>query len=288
MHATCYSIPAWNRRAFVLEAIQSILDQSHTAVDIHIFDNAPTDGTPAAVQAEFGGQVALHLNAQNVGYVGNVNRCLSLESNYDWIAILHPHDMYLDHSLARIFTAIEINASAGIIFGQQVSFDGNDQSGNSNVCEVILHKGGNRAVRRAQFQLPCSSTAYSALAIRKNGGFTTDYPYSADEEHNARVASQFDIVSLYFLIVSRIEIVASNGFNIGGGMQVSLSLLELFTMLKDIIGAQPIYDRLSSRVSDQKVFVAGIAGASRLFGWQPTVSSRDGVEIMMEWARRIK
>lgn len=190
------AIPVWNRRAFVLEAIQSILNQSHPDVDIHIFDNASTDGTPAAVQAEFGGQVALHLNAENVGYVGNVNRCLSLESNYDWIAILHSDDMHLDHSLTRIFTAIETNASAGIIFGQQVSFGDSDQYSNSNVCEIRLHKSGDRAVRRTQFQLPCSSTAYSALAIRKKGGFSTDYPYSADEEYNARIASQFDIVEI--------------------------------------------------------------------------------------------
>ena len=97
-----------------------------------------------------------------------------------------------------------------------------------------------------------------------------------------------DIVSLYFLIVSRIEIVAGSAFNIGGGMYASLSLLELFNMLEEITGAQLIYDRLSSRESDQKVFVADIAKASRLLGWQPTVSNRDGVKRMMEWASRIK
>ena len=97
-----------------------------------------------------------------------------------------------------------------------------------------------------------------------------------------------DIVSLYFLIVSRIEIVAGSALNIGGGMQASLSLLELFNMLEEITGAQLIYDRLSSRESDQKVFVADIAKASRLLGWQPTVSNRDGVKRMMEWASRIK
>lgn len=92
-----------------------------------------------------------------------------------------------------------------------------------------------------------------------------------------------DIVSLYFSALSKIDAVAGKAFNIGGGIEASLSLLELFTLLESITGVPLSYDKLPPRESDQKVFVADIAKASQLLGWQPKVSSREGVKRMMEW-----
>jgi CDP-paratose 2-epimerase len=97
-----------------------------------------------------------------------------------------------------------------------------------------------------------------------------------------------DIVSLYFSALSKIESVSGNAFNIGGGIAASLSLLELFSMLESIIGVPLSYDKLPPRESDQRVFVADVAKAKALLGWQPKVGSRDGVERMMEWVSRSK
>lgn len=97
-----------------------------------------------------------------------------------------------------------------------------------------------------------------------------------------------DIVSLYFTALSKIESVSGNAFNIGGGIDASLSLLELFAMLESITGVPLSYDKLPPRESDQRVFVADLAKAKALLGWQPKVSSRDGVERMMEWVSRCK
>lgn len=92
-----------------------------------------------------------------------------------------------------------------------------------------------------------------------------------------------DIVSLYYTALSKIDTVSGNAFNIGGGIDASLSLLELFAMLESIVGVKLNYDKLPPRESDQRVFVADVAKAKQLLGWQPKVSSRDGVGKMMEW-----
>ena len=97
-----------------------------------------------------------------------------------------------------------------------------------------------------------------------------------------------DIVSLYFSAVLKIDTVTGNAFNIGGGVEASLSLIELFSMLESITGVPLVYNRLPPRESDQKVFVADISKAYRLISWQPKVSSRDGVQRMMEWVSRCK
>jgi CDP-paratose 2-epimerase len=97
-----------------------------------------------------------------------------------------------------------------------------------------------------------------------------------------------DIVSLYFSALSNIESVSGNAFNIGGGIEASLSLLELFTLLETITGIPLSYVKLPPRESDQKVFVADVSKANQLLGCQPKVSSRDGVGRMMELVSRNK
>ena len=97
-----------------------------------------------------------------------------------------------------------------------------------------------------------------------------------------------DIVSLYFSAASKMDLVSGNAFNIGGGIEASLSLLELFSLLESITRATLNYDKLPPRESDQKVFVADVTKAKQLLGWQPVVGSRDGVARMMEWVSRTK
>lgn len=47
-------------------------------------------------------------------------------------------------------------------------------------------------------------------------------------------------------------------FNIGGGIENSLSLLELFDLLENKLDIEMTYTQLPWRESDQKVFVADI------------------------------
>jgi len=92
-----------------------------------------------------------------------------------------------------------------------------------------------------------------------------------------------DIVNLYFSTLLKIDAVAGQAFNIGGGIAASLSLLELFSLLQSITGVPLRYDQIQARVSDQRVFVADIAKANILLDWQPKVESREGVRRMVEW-----
>lgn len=96
-----------------------------------------------------------------------------------------------------------------------------------------------------------------------------------------------DMVSLYFSILTRGDAVAGEAFNIGGGIDNSLSLLELFALLEELTGATLHYSRLAPRESDQRVFVADIGKAKRLIGWEPRVSAREGVAKMLEWVESL-
>ncbi|MEI8210068.1 MAG: CDP-paratose 2-epimerase, partial [Methylococcales bacterium] len=76
-----------------------------------------------------------------------------------------------------------------------------------------------------------------------------------------------------------------NVFNIGGGMTNSLSLLELFSLLEELLNIKLSYKQIPPRAMDQKVFIAEIEKAKRILHWQPEVSVNQGVSKMIEWVR---
>lgn len=96
-----------------------------------------------------------------------------------------------------------------------------------------------------------------------------------------------DMVRLYFTAYEHIDEIYGQAFNIGGTMSNSLSLLELFSMLDELLGIKMNYVEIPPRQSDQKVFVADISKISNLIGWKPEVSSLQGVSKMIEWVKKI-
>ena len=75
--------------------------------------------------------------------------------------------------------------------------------------------------------------------------------------------------------------------NIGGGMDNSLSLLELFAMLEKELDVKLNYKKLPWRESDQKVFVADTARAQALLDWKTQVSKEEGIRKMLAWVETL-
>ena len=96
-----------------------------------------------------------------------------------------------------------------------------------------------------------------------------------------------DIIRLYFAAVAHIGQIHGKVFNIGGGMQNSLSLLELFTLLEELLEIRMVYEKLPWRQSDQKMFVADMSKVSKHIEWHPLVEPREGVKRMIQWLQRM-
>lgn len=95
-----------------------------------------------------------------------------------------------------------------------------------------------------------------------------------------------DMISLYFSSLENKQKISGEVFNVGGGMQNSLSLLELFTLLEGITKAEMKYTKLSVRASDQRVFVADYSKLNLITGWKPKVNKEDGIERMTQWLEK--
>ena len=96
-----------------------------------------------------------------------------------------------------------------------------------------------------------------------------------------------DLIKCYFSAINSIEDTKGKAFNIGGGMDNSLSLLELFSLLESELDVEMKHIKLPWRISDQKVYVADIEKAKDTFGWIPTISSDEGVKRMVDWVKSI-
>jgi CDP-paratose 2-epimerase len=95
-----------------------------------------------------------------------------------------------------------------------------------------------------------------------------------------------DAVDCYLAGMRRNESVRGEAFNIGGGMENSCSLLELFEMLERLLNVRLNYRVLPWRHSDQKFFVADISKARRLLDWKPRLTKEEGVKRMLEWVKQ--
>ena len=95
-----------------------------------------------------------------------------------------------------------------------------------------------------------------------------------------------DMVNLYFSGLENIELLKGQAFNIGGTIEQSLSLLELFALLEELEDVNLEYQHLPVRESDQKVFVADITKINDLIGWKPQVSAREGIERTLTWLKK--
>ncbi len=96
-----------------------------------------------------------------------------------------------------------------------------------------------------------------------------------------------DLIQFYLAAYEHRDATAGEVFNIGGGVSNSLSLLELFMILEDVLPlSRPLaYHKNPRRHSDQDVFIADISKATTLLGVTPQVSARDGIVSMLDWVR---
>lgn len=119
-----------------------------------------------------------------------------------------------------------------------------------------------------------------ALEI-KNGAAKELFTISGNGKQVRDVLHASDVVNLYFMASENIDKTKGMAFNIGGGIENSLSLLELFAVLEDILQIKMIYKQLPFRESDQLVFVAKNSTALNLFDWQPQINKVGGIRSLL-------
>lgn len=94
-----------------------------------------------------------------------------------------------------------------------------------------------------------------------------------------------DLLNLVSAVLADPGASAGHAFNIGGGREFSLSLLELLELLEEKIGRTVAVTHDDWREGDQRVFYCDIGKARDRLGWRPEVAPGEGVGQLIAWVR---
>jgi len=95
-----------------------------------------------------------------------------------------------------------------------------------------------------------------------------------------------DLFSLIQKQLSKIAQCSGEVFNVGGGVDVSTSLLELTGLCREIVGnTVPVKEEAQTSVVDIPLYISDNVKATRSFDWRPQRSVRDIVEDITAWIR---
>jgi CDP-paratose 2-epimerase len=92
-----------------------------------------------------------------------------------------------------------------------------------------------------------------------------------------------DLIHAFDLFVK--SDLASGLFNIGGGPENTLSLLEFLKIVETKTGKKFKMNFDKWRPSDQKVYISDISKIKKILGWSPKISIDEGIDKVLAWTK---
>ena len=97
-----------------------------------------------------------------------------------------------------------------------------------------------------------------------------------------------DITRLYKLSFRNFKKLKGKAYNIGGGINNSLSVIELLNFLEKKLNIKLNYYKIQNRLYDQKIFISDNKKIFKDLKWKPKISYKKGLEQMLDWIKLSK
>lgn len=186
-------IPTYNREKTILRAVQSVLDQTYTNLEVLVIDDGSTDGTAEIVKGIGDDRVKYVVLEQNGGQ--SMARNIGVEmAEGEWIAFQDSDDCWHNNKLETQIEYIKENPQFSLVYCMSMNYF---QSGATLVVpaaplpEVMEGKMIFTLLRRNVIDTP-------TMFMRKEcflnvGGFDTAYKALEDWEFVLRFAKEYEI-----------------------------------------------------------------------------------------------
>jgi CDP-paratose 2-epimerase len=92
-----------------------------------------------------------------------------------------------------------------------------------------------------------------------------------------------DLVDALLLAQHHMPALAGRAFNIGGGPEHAISLLELLDLIAEVHGARPPVRFDAWRPGDQRFYVSDVRRFGSATGWRPQTTVRTGLMRLRDW-----
>ena len=93
-----------------------------------------------------------------------------------------------------------------------------------------------------------------------------------------------DLLDAYDAAIDRIEFIAGQVYNIGGGPRNTISIWREFKpLLENLVGRDIEVSWGDKRPGDQNVYISDIRKATNELGWKPKIDIHTGIERLYNW-----
>lgn len=92
-----------------------------------------------------------------------------------------------------------------------------------------------------------------------------------------------DLVAAFDAFVQKKDRLHHGVYNMGGGPENTMSLIELLEYLEEVTGKRSRVSYDDWRPSDQKVYISDISKAKKELGWKPVTNASKGVKKLAKW-----
>jgi CDP-paratose 2-epimerase len=97
-----------------------------------------------------------------------------------------------------------------------------------------------------------------------------------------------DLVEAFLLADRHVERLSGQAFNIGGGPDNVISLLDLLKHIERLDGKRPRIEAGGWRTGDQRYYVSDIRRFREATGWAPRIGAAEGIERLHRWLREMR
>lgn len=97
-----------------------------------------------------------------------------------------------------------------------------------------------------------------------------------------------NLLRAFELATDNIDVTQGQIYNIGGGRENAISLIELIERLESLMGKHIKFSFDNWRSGDQKVYISDIRKAKQDFDWMPQISKEQGIKRLLDWVLKNK
>jgi CDP-paratose 2-epimerase len=95
-----------------------------------------------------------------------------------------------------------------------------------------------------------------------------------------------DAANAWMRALDGIDRIVGGVFNLGGGPDNTVSLLELIELITELHGERPVTRFAAWRPGDQPWYVSNIGAISKALSWNPCINLRAGLRTLDDWLER--
>ncbi|MEO8771626.1 MAG: glycosyltransferase [Ferruginibacter sp.] len=189
-------IPTYNRMPLIVEAVQSVIDQTYSNWELFVADDESTDNTVATLKAMNDSRIHV-LESSFTGKVGPLRNEGALKGTGEWICFLDSDDVWLPQKLERQIKILQET-------GRQccyTNYELMDEKGQTIPLKAGIFKPYSGNIIKELLVTETNITIVSIMLNRelfiKTGGFSTDpHLISLDYEFELRLACCTEMICL--------------------------------------------------------------------------------------------